>query len=137
MSSSVYFEAPDFILPIHVPPGWYKSRITSVEFRTDAQGQYVFVVSHSVSNIAPGCNYIADTFILDGRPHAVRLARRRLVHLYNVCGLYPQRGDEILPEDLNQARLEVQVDYEQYLGVPRLQIMAYRPRSDLNVMSLA
>lgn len=129
MSSTLYFENPDFLLPPFVTPDWCVSRITSAEFGENLRGDRQLLVTHSVSGITPACGRVTEIFALDGRPHAVRLARRRLVYLYHACGLFPQEGDEIAPEDLRKAQLEVQVEYGHYLGRPQLQVIAYRPYS--------
>ena len=65
--------------------------------------------------------------VLEGAsPHGIAVARRRLVQLYHACGFHPEEGEEILPCQLIDYRLQLKVDQVEWENQSRLRILAYR-----------
>lgn len=105
-------------------PGFYRSTITSAQFRTSSQGNHMIQIVHTLAEID---DQVPDYFVLEGAsPKGVATARRRLVELYRACGRDPVEGDAIVPEDLVNAQLDVCVDHDLWKGQTRLKVIAYR-----------
>ena len=126
MSQSIYFEDEDFVEPKLPATGWYESTIVSAQLRESAQRNLMLYILYEVHGVPPAYDRVADYFVLEGSPRAVRVSRGRLVRLFRACGLTPKSGDEIAPADLFQARLEVKIDHDAYRGRPRLRVTSYR-----------
>ena len=114
------------------PPeaGFYPSSIKSARFRKSANENRMLHVVHELEGVAAAYQRVADYFVLEGErvsPSAIFLARRRLVQLYRACRLFPKEGDEITPAQLLDARLQVRIEHEEWLGRLQLRVVAYRP----------
>lgn len=110
--------------------GYYAAGITSARFRRSAKENRMLQVVYALEGVASAHQPLCDYFVLEGEqvsPAGISLARRRLLQLYHACRIYPQEGDEIAPGDLLNARLQVRVEHEQWLGRPTLRVVAYRP----------
>lgn len=126
MSSKPTFQLEDLsqILPA---PGYYSSTITHARFRHSAGGNCMLHVLHRLEGVSPAFQRVADYFVFEGAsPQGISVARRRLVQLYHACGFHPEEGEEILPSQLIDARLQVKVDRVEWENQSRLRILAYR-----------
>ena len=130
MSAAIRFRATDFAdgLPA---PGCYHCTITSARFRRSSQGNRMLQIVFTLEDVVTERDWVADYFVLEGAsPRGVATARRRLLRLCRACGLEPQDGDEIGPDELLHARLEVKVDHDEYNGQRRLRVVAYHRPTD-------
>lgn len=130
MKQTVQFEESD--LHDELPdPGFYPSTITTARLRRSASGNRMIQVVFALDGVSPGHDRVAEYFVLEGASgRGLALARRRLVELYRVCGLDPRPGDEIAPDDLVGARVEVKVDHEAWKGEVRLRVVGHRRLAD-------
>jgi len=48
-------------------------------------------------------------------------------YLYHACGFYPEGGDEVLPSNLVELRVQVKVEQVEGHGRIRLRILSYQP----------
>lgn len=120
------FEPVDFLdgLPL---PGTYRATVASARLRKSSAGNEMLEVVHTLEEVPPGQEQVADYFVLEGAsPRGLAVARSRLVQLYRACGLNPQGGDEIRPEDLVGAEVGVRVEHEERDGRVRLRVLGYR-----------
>lgn len=109
-------------------PGFYPSTITTARLSKSQSGNRMVHVVHALEGVAPGRDRVAEYFVLEGAsPRGLALAKRRLVGLYRAAGLDPREGDAIAPEELRGARLEVQVDHDEWQGERRLRVVGHRP----------
>jgi len=112
------------------PPGFYPSAITTARYRRSAGGNPMLQVVHAVDSVGPAYDRVAEYFVFEGvSAKAVAMARRRLLELYRACGLEPKPGEEVRPDDLQGAELEVKLEHEQWEGQVRLRVAAHRPRT--------
>jgi len=126
MSSHPVFSLEDLarILPT---PGYYGCSITHAGFRHSSRGNRMLHVLFRLEGVNPAFQRLADYFVLEGAsPHGIAVARRRLVQLYHACGFHPEEGEEILPCQLIDARLQVKVDQVEWENQSRLRILSYR-----------
>ena len=126
MSSHAFFKLEDLsqILPA---PGFYLATLTNARFRHSARGNCMLHVVYRLEGLSPAYQRLADYFVLEGAsPQGISVARRRLVQLYHACGFHPEDGEEILPSQLIDARLQVKVDHVEWENQSRLRILAYR-----------
>ena len=126
-SKKAFFQHED--LSDELPaPGYYRSTIDSASFRRSASGNRMLQIVHGLEGVSTAHALVADYFVLEGAsPSGVFIARRRLVQLYRAIGLDPKQGDEIAPNDLVQARLQVRIEHDEWENQPRLHIVGYRP----------
>jgi hypothetical protein len=124
--STAQFQATD--LHDHLPePGYYRSRISTARFRRSATGNQMIQVVYALDGVGPGHDRVAEYFVVEApSPRGQAMARKRLVELYRACGLVPRAGDEIAPEDLVDAELEVKLEHDEWQGQPRLRVVAHR-----------
>jgi len=116
-----YDELPD--------PGFYPSSIKNATFRQSANHNRMLKVLYALEGVEPAYQLLADYFVLEGErvsPSGIFIARRRLVQLYRACRIFPKQGEEIVPAQLINARLEVRVKHEEWEGRPYLIVVAYR-----------
>ena len=116
-------------------PGFYPSSIKSARFQRSANKNHMLQVVHTLEGVEPAYQQVADYFVLEGErvsPAGIFLARRRLVQLYLACRIFNKEGDEIAPAQLLNARLQVQVEHEEWLGRPQLRVVAYRPLQEFS-----
>jgi len=126
MNDQLFFQPEDLsaILPA---PGYYRATITAARFRTSARGNRMLHLTLRVHGVSPAFQRLADYFVLEGgSPEGRWLARRRLVQLYQACGLHPEDGDEILPSRLIDASLGVKLDHVEWANQIRLRVLAYQ-----------
>lgn len=125
--STAHFELAD--LSDELPaPGFYTSSIATARLRRSRGGNRMVHVVHALDGVSPGRDRVAEYFVLEGAsPRGLALVRRRLVGLYRACGLDPREGDPIAPAELVDARLEVQVEHDEWQGERRLRIAGHRP----------
>lgn len=126
MSSHAFFSLEDLsrILPT---PGYYGCTITHAGFRHSARGNRMLHVLFRLEGVSPAFQRLADYFVLEGASsQGIAVARRRLVQLYHACGFHPEEGQEILPCQLIDSRLQVKVDQVEWENQSRLRILAYR-----------
>lgn len=130
MKQTVQFEESD--LHDELPdPGFYPSTITTARLRRSASGNRMIQVVFALDGASPGHDRVAEYFVLEGASgRGLALARRRLVELYRVCGLDPRPGDEIAPDDLVGARVEVKVEHETWKAETRLRVVGHRRVAD-------
>jgi len=127
MNARVVFHAEDLtqILPA---PGCYAATITGARFRSSSRGNRMLQLALRLEGVPPAFQCLADYFVLEGASSlGLSVARRRLVQLYHACGFHPEEGDEVLPSNLVDLRLEVKVDHVEWEEQMRLRILAYRP----------
>jgi hypothetical protein len=127
MSAPIVFDPEDLsqILPA---PGYYSATVTAARFRRSARGNRMLHLALGLEGVSPGFQCIADYFVLEGgSDHGRSVARRRLVQLYHACGLRPEDGEQVLPSQLLDARLQIKVDQVEWDNEMRLRILAYRP----------
>src|SRR3989304_2584620 len=109
-------------------PGFYPSTITAARIRRSQSGNRMVHVVHALDGVPPGRDRVAEYFVLEGAsPRGLALAKRRLVGLYRAARLDPREGGAIAPEELRDARLEVQVDHDEWQGERRLRVVGHRP----------
>lgn len=121
--SALHFVDGDFdgALP---PEGCYTAVIERARFYTSRQGNTTLQVVCGIEGVDGG---IADYFVLSGASERGRaVSRRRLIELYRACGLDPQPGDPIRPEELHSCRIEVELGHQTYEGRQRLRVLGYR-----------
>ncbi len=103
------------------PAGYYSSTIVAADLRISSSGNSMVRVVHALEDVPPQFERVTECFVLDGtNPRGVALARRRLVRLYRACGLTPNPGDPISPEDLVDITLDVKVKPDEWNGRPCL-----------------
>ena len=128
-TQKTYFQFEDFLEELP-EPGFYPAGITSARFRRSAKQNRMLQVVHALDSGGSARQMVSDYFVLEGdnvSPSGISFARRRLLQLYNACGIFPKEGEEITPGQLLNARLEVRVEHEQWEGRPRLRVVSYRP----------
>jgi len=133
-TQKTYFQDEDFFDELPAS-GYYPGCITDARFRRSANGNRMLQVLYELEGVGPAHQLVADYFVVDGEratPTGIFLARRRLLQLYRACGIFPKQGQEILPAELLQARLQVLVEHEQWKGQPRLRVAEYRPLESLD-----
>ena len=109
-------------------PGYYDATISSARFRRSANGNRMLQVIHDLERVPRVYQRLADYFVLEGAsPRGILMAKRRLVQMYRACGFDPKDGDEISPNNLMDARLQVRVEHDEWDNQPRLRIVGYRP----------
>lgn len=125
-SPKTYFQPQD--LSEELPaPGDYPGCITSVRFRKSARGNRMLQVVYRLNDVSTSHQHVTDYFVVEGAtPRGVSLGRRRLVKLYRACGLEPNQGDEIAPDELLGAHVRVRVEHDEWEGQPRLRVVGYR-----------
>lgn len=124
--SNLRFESTDVAdeLP---EPGYYTSTVASARLRRSQSGNRMIAVVHAIEGVTAGRDRVAEYFVLEGAsPRGLAMSRRRLVALYRACGLEPREGDEITPEALVGARLDVRIEHETFDGERRLRVVAHR-----------
>jgi hypothetical protein len=120
------FERTDFdgALP---PPVFYSSTITNARYRSSRRGNRMLLVVHALDDVVAPHDRVSDYFTLEGvSPGGMATARRRLLRLYQACGIEPAPGEPIEPADLFGARLVVEIDHDLYNGELRLKVVGYR-----------
>ena len=121
------FEDNDFCDGLTVP-GTYPGTILSARLRRSARGNQRVEVVHELDELPPGQQRVTDYFVLEGASaRGLAVARHRLVELYRACGLDPQRGDEIQPEELVGSVVAVRLGHQERDGERRLHVVGYRP----------
>ena len=126
MNARIVFQPEDFS-PILPAPGFYPATVTTARFRRSVRGNRMLQLLLRLDGVPPAFQCIADYFVLDGASaHGLSVARRRLVELYHGCCFYPEEGDEVLPSQLIDARLEVKVDHVEWENHLRLRVLSYR-----------
>lgn len=125
--STPHFESADVSDDLPAP-GFYASTITTARLRRSQGGHRMVHVVHALDGVPPGCDRVAEYFVLEGAsPRCLAMARRCLVALYRAAGLDPREGDAIAPAELCGARLEVKVDHDEWQGQKRLRVVGHRP----------
>jgi hypothetical protein len=125
--STVRFDLADVSDEL-LAPGFYASTITTARLGRSRGGNRMVHVVHALDGVPPGRDRVAEYFVLEGAsPRGLALARRRLVGLYRAAGLDPREGDAIAPAELCGARLEVQVEHDEWQGERRLRVVGHRP----------
>ncbi len=123
------FQFQDF--PDEPPaPGYYPGSVRSARFRRSSNRNHMLHVLHALEGVSPAYQLLADYFVLEGErvtPAGILFSRRRLLELYHACRLYPGEGDDIVPDQLLNARLQIRVDHEEWEGRRRLRVVGYRP----------
>ena len=125
-----FFQLEDFFDDHFPDPGYYPCTITSARFRRSSKGNRMLQVLFSLEGVDSCHQMLSDYFVLQGEqvtPSGIYFARRRLVHLYNACRLFPSEGDPIVPSELLNSRLQVRIDHQDWQGQRRLRVVAYRP----------
>ncbi len=111
-------------------PRYYPGTISSAHFQQGTNGNYMLQVVHTLADVRPAFQLVVDCFVLEGKrvsPVGILLARRRLVQLYHACRLYPCEGEQIIPDELLFAELQVRVLHDEWQGRDRLRVAGYRP----------
>ncbi len=124
--SNARFEVSDFGAGV-LAPGRYECEVVSAQLRRSRQGHHMVEVVLTLVDADAGSTQVRDYFVLEGvSPRGLAVARSRLVELYRACEVEPQPGDEIAPEQLVDARIEVKLDHEERDGQWRLRAVGYR-----------
>ena len=119
---------PDDIDAALPAEGYHDAAVDQARFRTSQQGNTTLQVVCEIVGATVGFDTVVDYFVLSGSTERARaVSRRRLLELYRACGLTPQAGDPIRPENLPGCRLQVRVKHETYEGTQRLRVLGYRP----------
>jgi hypothetical protein len=87
-------------------------------------------VVYGIEGVGADYARLAEYFVLDeGEPSrlAAAVSRRRLAGLYRAAGRSPKPGDPILPSDLVDAELQIEVEPELWQGRTRLRVVRHRP----------
>lgn len=108
-------------------PGYYLGAVATARWTRSGNGNRMVHVVFVLDGVGPEHERVADYFVLEGAtPHGMAFARARLAQLYRACGQTPRGGDEIRPDDLAGALLEVKVDHEFWRGRLRLRVVGFR-----------
>lgn len=129
--SGARFEGRDFGAEA-LAAGRYECQVVSAVLRQSRQGHPMVEVVLLLLGAEADSAQVKDYFVLQGvSARGLAVARHRLVELYRACELEPRPGDEIAPEELVDARLEVKLACEERDGQARLHVVGYRavPRS--------
>jgi hypothetical protein len=127
MSSHVSFSLHD-LSPVIPAPGYYHCAITQAGFRSSSRGNRMLAVLLRLEGVSPAYQRLTDYFVLEGASaQGISVARRRLLQLYLACGFHPEEGEEVLPSQLIDARLQVKVDQVEWENQSRLRVLSYRP----------
>lgn len=111
-------------------PGWYPTRVSSCRWRTSAAGNQMLQVVYGIEGVSAVYARLAEYFVLDEGATsslAAALSRRRLAALYRAAGLSPNPGDAILPSDLVDAELQIEIEPEPWQGRTRFRVVRHRP----------
>lgn len=130
--NSPHFRFQDFSenLP---DPGYYPCIIHTARFCTSTNGNSMLQVAFCLHTVASIHRIVLDHFVFDGprvSPAGILRSRFRLLELYHACGLQPMDEDQIIPEQLLDAQLQVRVEHEVWQGRTVLRVTDYLPLSD-------
>jgi len=107
--------------------GYHPAVITASRMRMSQNRNPTMQVTYQLQDASPGCDTVAEYFVLIGSSARARaISFRRLLALYRACGLQPQAGDPIRPDELVGAEVEVRIGHEVYDGTLRLRVLGYR-----------
>jgi hypothetical protein len=126
MSSLHHFSLQDLSPPLPTP-GFYSATISHAGFRRSSRGHRMLYVLFRLEGVSPAFQSMADYFVLEGATtNGIAVARRRLVSLYHACGFHPEEGEEILPGQLIDSRVQLKVDHVEWENQSRLRVLSYR-----------
>ena len=125
MASVMRFCATDFdVMP---PPGTYSCTVRSARLCRSTKGNRMLRVALSIDEYADRSSPVYDYFVLEGiSDKGIHLARRRIVQLYQACGLQPKDGDVMRPSDLINAHLIVKLEPCHDEPYVKLRVVSYR-----------
>lgn len=125
MTETLRFETEDYA-PELPEPAFYPAAIDVARYRRSVQGNDMIEVVHELGGAARG-HRVREYFVLGGgSPRGRAIARRRLLQLFQTCGLQPKAGEEVSPADLFGQRLEIRVAHDEWDGQPCLRVTGYR-----------
>jgi hypothetical protein len=124
VTETLRFEPDDFT-PELPPQGFYPATVDVARYRRSLQGNEMIHVVFVLEGEAQG-HRVSEYFVLGGSPRGQAISRRRLLQLFQVCGLAPKAGEEVSPADLFGHRLEVRVAHDEWDGRPCLRVTGYR-----------
>lgn len=128
--SKLHFAAQDFRPELPVP-GFYPAQVQDARFRRSANGNRMLQVIYALDEVSAFYGRVSEYFVLEGgSAFGLVRTRRRLVDLYFAAGRDPKPGDEIAGSDLVDARLDVELEHDQWQGQPRLKVVSHRRRQD-------
>jgi hypothetical protein len=127
MRSYAFFSLQD-LSPVLPAAGLYNATITQAGLRHSSRGNRMLYVLLRLDGLCISFQRLADYFVLEGAsPQGIFVARRRLLQLYYACGFHPEEGQEILPSQLIDSRLQVKVDQVEWENHLRLRVLSYYP----------
>ena len=103
------FRFEDFCDPLP-DPGFYTAAIESARFRQSVNKNRMVQIEYALHAVQPVYQLVYDYFVLDGErvsEWGIVFARRRLLHVYHACGIFPKEGEEIAPARLCGRQLQV------------------------------
>lgn len=125
MTETVRFEPDDFVEELP-KPGFYPATLDSARYRRSARGNDMIQVVYLLEGVESH-GRVAEYFVLSGSSaRGSAVTRRRLIQLFQACGLEPKAGDEVSPADLFGHRLAVRVAHDEWEGQRRLRVTGYR-----------
>lgn len=124
MTETLRFETEDFAREIP-EPGPYAATVEIARYRRSQRGNDMVEVVFALDGEALGYR-AREYFVLGGSARGCAIARRRLLQLFQSCGLEPKAGEEVSPADLFGQRLEVRVARDEWDGRPCLRVAGYR-----------
>jgi hypothetical protein len=124
VTETLRFEPHDFACSLP-DPGTYPATIESARYRQSASGSEMLQVVYVLDGVE-GCERVTEYFVFGGSERGGLVARRRLLQLFQACGLAPKAGDEISPAELYGQRVLVRVVHDEWQGTPRLRVTSYQ-----------
>lgn len=107
--------------------GIYEAHVENARFHTSESGNTTIRILYRLPKAPPGADCVIEYFVVDGaNPTALAISRRRLVALYRACGIEPRRGEEIRPEALVDAVVQIRVGHQTFEGTRRPRVLGYR-----------
>jgi len=126
LPQSIRFNIADLSDPLP-GEGYHPAVIAAARLRMSQNRNPTMQVTYQLQDASPGCDTVAEYFVLMGSSARARaISFRRLLALYRACGLQPQQGDPIRPEELIGSQVEVRIGHEVYDGTLRLRVLGYR-----------
>jgi hypothetical protein len=109
-----------------IPNGTYPAQIRSAHEAQSRGGHPMIVVWLKLDGQKGAGRNITDYFVTDGvSAHALAVARRRLLSLFRACGLDPAPDVEADLHQLEERRVEVDVEVNAGEG-PENRVLRYR-----------
>lgn len=110
-----------------IPSGTYPAEIRRAREAKSRGGHPMIVVWLQLGGQQGAGREVADYFVTAGvSPHALAVARRRLLSLFRACGLDPSPDEEADLLQLADHHVEVDVEVNTAGGGPQNRVLRYR-----------